>query len=77
MFELADVGKPVVGPSHRRLGRLSQIHGDCFRVTTDTGDVWLDNVSVWSVDDEVTLICEPSAVHRYLCPEPPDAKIAV
>lgn len=77
MLEFVDIGKSVVGPSHRRLGRLSQVREDCFRVTTDAGDVWLDIGSVWSVDDKVTLICEPSAVDRYLCPEPPQAGVAV
>ena len=67
MLELADLGKSVVGPSHRRLGRVSQVREDCFRVTTDAGDVWLDIEAVWSVEDRVTLICEPFAVERYLC----------
>ena len=77
MFEVADLGKFVVGPSHRVLGTLSQVDEDCFRVTTNTGEIWLDNQVVWSVDQEITMICEPRDVRRYLCPEPPGARVAV
>jgi hypothetical protein len=70
MLQRSDIGKSVVGPSFTRLGVLARVYDNCFSVRTDAGEVWVLNEAVWSVDDQVTLICEPVAIERYLCDEP-------
>lgn len=62
---LPSVGQRVLSTSGRQLGVVAQVRPDCFHVVMDDDDVWLTREAIFTVDGQVTLICEPERICAY------------
>lgn len=63
---LPGVGQRVTSTSGRMLGVVAQVRPDCFQMAMEDDDVWLTREAIFTVEEQVTLICEPERISAYM-----------
>jgi len=63
---LPGVGQRVTSTSGRPLGVVAQVRPDCFQMAMEDDDIWLTRDAIFTVEEQVTLICEPERISAYM-----------